>query len=595
MRRPQQQHDPPPRVAVYARFSTAGQKDSSIEDQVRVCQDYAQRQGWGRIPEERIYADAAISGGTTSRESYQRLVTELAGANGNPPFDVLLVDDFARMVRDYEETGRLTKLVPIWNIRFITARGRIDTDREDFELDMAQDGTMAAYYRKRAAKDTLRGLAGRFLAGYHPGGPIFGYDTDLVLDPTGRKDKQGNVRVIGHKIKADPAQAAVVSRMFADFAAGLTVREIALALTQEEVPKPYAAYEAKTPRAAERQQTPWLPDTVRNILRSPKYMGRWTWCKRKFLKHPDGGRVIARPRKPSEVLEQERPELVLVDEKTWRKVQARLDERADGVLRDLKTGQLRGREQGAPPTRDRGNPWRGLLFCAQCGSPFCVVVSQKNGHRYLSCLRHHNLKGTCPNTGAARYDQMDEALKGALGEYFSDTKLATQRMKKFLAALANERRKLTRDEAEAQAGVAKARLEIENVKGAVLQGSFSPTLAVMLRDAEAKEARWTARLEELTKLREAAPAMVPPADIVRAIHADSLRERQNIYRQLVSRITLQGQRLPGGKKNGTRWEATISPKDNAGIGFPGTVAFGPEGALFPRGLRVDTIIMEKIL
>ena len=34
------------RVAVYARYSTDAQREASIEDQVRLCRELAERQGW---------------------------------------------------------------------------------------------------------------------------------------------------------------------------------------------------------------------------------------------------------------------------------------------------------------------------------------------------------------------------------------------------------------------------------------------------------------------------------------------------------------------------------------------------------------------
>lgn len=47
------------RVAAYARYSSDSQREASLEDQLRNCRQYAQRQGWS-APEE--YTDAAISG-----------------------------------------------------------------------------------------------------------------------------------------------------------------------------------------------------------------------------------------------------------------------------------------------------------------------------------------------------------------------------------------------------------------------------------------------------------------------------------------------------------------------------------------------------
>ena len=47
------------RVVLYARYSSEGQRDASIEDQYRNCERYAEREGWKIVQR---YADKGISG-----------------------------------------------------------------------------------------------------------------------------------------------------------------------------------------------------------------------------------------------------------------------------------------------------------------------------------------------------------------------------------------------------------------------------------------------------------------------------------------------------------------------------------------------------
>src|ERR1700744_4736484 len=49
------------RVALYARYSTDLQREASIDDQLRLCQAHAERQGWIVAGS---YFDRAISGAT---------------------------------------------------------------------------------------------------------------------------------------------------------------------------------------------------------------------------------------------------------------------------------------------------------------------------------------------------------------------------------------------------------------------------------------------------------------------------------------------------------------------------------------------------
>jgi hypothetical protein len=56
---------------MYARYSSEHQKESSIEDQFRNCEQYAARQGWTVTHR---YEDKAISGSTAERPGYQRML-----------------------------------------------------------------------------------------------------------------------------------------------------------------------------------------------------------------------------------------------------------------------------------------------------------------------------------------------------------------------------------------------------------------------------------------------------------------------------------------------------------------------------------------
>ena len=52
-------------AAVYARHSTVMQLPSSIDDQLRSCQEYADQVGW-TILHNHVYIDSAKSGTTTN-------------------------------------------------------------------------------------------------------------------------------------------------------------------------------------------------------------------------------------------------------------------------------------------------------------------------------------------------------------------------------------------------------------------------------------------------------------------------------------------------------------------------------------------------
>lgn len=58
-------------VVIYARYSSQGQREESIEGQLRECRAFADRNGWTVVGE---YIDRALSGKTDKRDDFQRMI-----------------------------------------------------------------------------------------------------------------------------------------------------------------------------------------------------------------------------------------------------------------------------------------------------------------------------------------------------------------------------------------------------------------------------------------------------------------------------------------------------------------------------------------
>src|SRR5215472_12331948 len=101
------------RCAIYARFSSDRQKESSIDDQVRNCEHRAAREGWTVTHR---YADRAISGSTAERPGYQQMLADAKAKQ----FEVLLVDDLSRLNRDLEDQIRTRKRLNHWGVRIVS-------------------------------------------------------------------------------------------------------------------------------------------------------------------------------------------------------------------------------------------------------------------------------------------------------------------------------------------------------------------------------------------------------------------------------------------------------------------------------------------
>lgn len=140
--------------------------------------------------------------------------------------------------------------------------------------------------------------------------------------------------------KVVAAEAKIVRRIFAGFAAGESLRSLARALTADGVPT--------------RSGRPWNTRTIRDILHNPRYAG-WVLYRREILTDEHGNRVRG----------QWQP---LVDADEFDVIQARL---ADPTRKTNKVGTHR---------RYLGSS---LFVCDQCGTP----VQTRNGGKYF-CTNH---------------------------------------------------------------------------------------------------------------------------------------------------------------------------------------------------------------
>jgi site-specific DNA recombinase len=241
---------PTVRAGAYARYSSDNQRDASIDDQVRICGTAIERHGWDLVE---IYADAVISGASTFRPRYQKLLQDASTGT----LDVVVAESLDRLSRDLADVATLYKHLSYLGVHLWTvADGPIN------ELHVGLKGTMNALYHTDLAQKTHRGLEGRVRSGMSGGGICFGYD--LVPGQTGAR-------------KINEAEAAVVVRIFEEYAAGRSPQAITTQLNKEQVPGPRGG--------------PWRHTTIRGhitrgtgILSNEMYIGRLVWNRQRFVK-----------------------------------------------------------------------------------------------------------------------------------------------------------------------------------------------------------------------------------------------------------------------------------------------------------------------
>jgi site-specific DNA recombinase len=174
---------------------------------------FAERQGW-TIAEE--YSDHAVSGATLLRPGFQALMRDAL----NRRFDLVLAESLDRFSRDQEDTAGLFKRLTFAGVNIVTlAEGDIT------HLHIGFKGTMNALFLKDLAEKTHRGLRGRIGDG-KCAGLCYWYRVVKTLS--------GGIVTTGER-EIDPTEASIVERIFREFIAGVSPKQIAKNLNREGI------------------------------------------------------------------------------------------------------------------------------------------------------------------------------------------------------------------------------------------------------------------------------------------------------------------------------------------------------------------------
>ena len=403
------------RCAIYPRYSSDLQRDSSIEDQQRNCRRYSAGEG-NPIVEEFTRGDEAISG--ESIEGRPALQALLAAAKLRPrPFDCVLVDDTSRLARNLPDALRIIDIFKFNGVDVVSVTQGIDTAHDNARMLLTFNGLNDEQYLVSLRQKVRRGQEGRALHGYTTGGRIYAY-RNVPIEDSSRMGKYGRPSVLGVKLEIIPEQAAIIERIFTMYSQGLGQGAIAKQLNEEGISGPNGS---------------WSRYTIHEMLRNERYRGVCVWGRTKKDRNPENGRKVSRPTAESQQLRVDVPDQRIVSEELWQTVEQRRKSAAAGFHR------LGGMSR---TTRSRRYLFSGILHCGECGS--AMVISTGTGKRgYVKYGCHaHKQKGTCGNKLMIRQDRLEEQLLAAieqrvLGSHMLDyaVKRCEEELRKRLAAM----------------------------------------------------------------------------------------------------------------------------------------------------------------
>ncbi len=450
------------RCACYARYSTDKQSPLSIEDQLRVCREFAQRQGWV-VLEEHTYRDEAISGTTENRPGLEALMK--AALSPSRPFDAILVDDTSRLARDLGDAIRLYQKLNFGGVRVIAVAQGIDSKSEQAEVLVTVHGLVDSLYVKELAKKTHRGLDGKFLRGFHAGGRCFGYKNMQAPE--------------GVKLEVDKTEAAIVYRIFDMSADGKSLKTIAHTLNAEHVSPP-------RPRAGKQFGT-WCPTAVREMLYRDLYRGVVIWNRSRFERSPETRKRVRRAKPESEWRRLERPDLRIVPDELWKKVHARLAWVKQEYAHTARPGLL---------SRAASSRYllSGFLTCGTCSANLTLVNGRSKGQRpRYGCPQHFN-RGTCSNGLTERRDTLEERLLAGLQAEALKPEAVEYTIAEFGRQLKAALRNLSGTIARIRERERVLKAELDRLAAAVADGGHSTALLQAIAERERERQEIMARL-----------------------------------------------------------------------------------------------------
>lgn len=222
------------RGVIYARYSSSGQREESIEGQLRDCREFAKKNNINIIGE---YIDRALSAKTDKRPDFQRMLRD----SDRGHFEAVIMWKMDRFARNRYDSAMYKYRLKKNGVKILYAKETIPDGPEGIILESVMEG-YAEYYSENLSQIVRRGL----------------YDSALELKTLGQT-------IIGYKkgldgrFAIDGGAAAIVRRIFEEYAEGQRAKDI------------YSRLNAEGHRTS--RGGLFNKNSIRRILQNEKYIG----------------------------------------------------------------------------------------------------------------------------------------------------------------------------------------------------------------------------------------------------------------------------------------------------------------------------------
>lgn len=467
---------------INARYSTDNQNPDSIDVQVSKCTQYCNQHG---IPILGVFADEAVSGMKDTRPQFDAMMSQLRMGLA----DTVVIYDQSRMFRKMTAWFSFRDELAAMGVSVISVtQPMIGGDLRD-PTNFLTEGSMALFNQIWALQTRQKVMEKmQYMAknGQHTGGkPALGYAVE------------------DGKLVICPEEAAIVRRIFTEYAGGKSYKQIIDGLNLDGI---------KTKRG-----NPFGTNSLHDLLHNEKYVGTLVYGQRPYRE--DGTRNTHS--KNADAIRVENAIPAIIDQELFDIVQQKM------------VGNKR--QQGGRPPKKREYPLKGRVFCGECKSAMTISTSQKI-YDYYKCSqkkRQHN----CDNVNISV-----DKLERIVAETVRSQLQSPENVDRIIRILREQSSVIQSDAVTRLRAMVEQDREISrklsNAADAVLDGRGGKTLLAKMEELENQKAQLAIKMASLKK---SVDATAIPEQTLRGIvdqMATGEIDSTDIYLSVVYRVEI---------------------------------------------------------
>ena len=476
-------------AVAYARYSSEGQRNESIDAQVRAIKSFAEREGYALI---HVYADRGISGTSDNREEFQRMIED--AKNGD--FQVVIVHKLDRFARNRSDSAIYRNVLEKYGVRLVSVLENFDDSPESIILQSVIEG-YNEFYSRNLGREVMKGLTENALAAKFNGGlPPLGYDI--------------NKETLKYKINNFEAEA--VKLIFKMYLQGDGYTSIINELNRR-------GFKTKKGNS-------FGKNSLYDILRNERYTGVYIYNKslpltsnKKFNRHAS--------KNAEDIIKVEGGIPQIISTEDFVKVQELMNKRRH------KTATYKAKEDYL---------LSGKIICGECGSTYAGNARRSKNSTYIlyTCTKK-NGREKCRNRGTQR-DLIESIILNKLSEKVFDVKILPEIISRYNDFALSKNKEFIAVKKQLEQRLAEIDKGIANIVNLVVT-TGSSALAEKLKELELEKVTLEISLKEAE--RKLSEMSVDEAQLKQAfskakslLKSGTLKNRKAIVQQYVKQVVM---------------------------------------------------------